>query len=460
MRRRRPGDADLVLLLSTYDLGRQPIGLAMATAWLRRAGIETRACDLAVDRLPADALDGVTFVALSLPMHTATRLALPVIRALRTRLPDVPFCAFGLYAPLNEPRLRDEGVQVVLGPECEQALVAAARAVTSRVPGPTAAAPPPLAAGARLAALVPDRRGLPPLDRYARIVWPDGREGIAGVAESTRGCKHRCRHCPIVPVYDGRFVAVPAEVVLEDIRAQVAQGATHITFADPDFFNGPTHAMRLVTALHDEWPALTYDATIKVEHLRAQDALLPTLVGTGCAFVTTAVESLDDDVLARLEKGHTRADVEAVVARSQALGLVLVPTFLAFTPWTTLDGYRHFLDQVDDLGLALHVAPVQWTLRLLVTQRSRLLELDDIRAVAGPFDPATLTHPWIHPDARVDALQRAVMSRAGVAQQEPRATTFAAIRALAERAAGRVETRPVPRVARAAIPYLTEPWYC
>lgn len=427
----------------------------MATAWLQRAGIETRACDLAVERLPADALAGVTLVALSLPMHTATRLALPVIRALRARLPEVPLCAFGLYAPLNEPRLRAEGVQVVLGPECEDALVAAARAAMS-----AAVAPPTLVARARLAALVPDRRGLPPLDRYARVVWPDGRQGIAGVAESTRGCKHRCRHCPIVPVYDGRFVAVPAEVVLADIRAQVAEGATHITFADPDFFNGPTHAMRLVTALHDEWPALTYDATIKVEHLRAHDALLPTLVGTGCAFVTTAVESLDDDVLARLEKGHTRADVEAVVARSQSLGLVLVPTFLAFTPWTTLDGYRQFLDEVDDLGLALHVAPVQWTLRLLVTQRSRLLELDDIQAVAGPFDPATLTHPWIHPDPRVDALQRAVMSRAGVAQQEPRSTTFAAIRALAERAAGRVETRPAPLVARAAIPYLTEPWYC
>ena len=432
----------------------------MATAWLRRAGIETRACDLAVDRLPADALDGVTLVAVSLPMHTATRLALPVIRALRARRPDVPLCAFGLYAPLNERRLCDEGVQVVLGPECEDALVAAARAAMSPVASPAAAAPPALAARTRLAALVPDRRGLPPLERYARIVWPDGREGIAGAAESTRGCKHRCRHCPIVPVYDGRFVAVPAEVVLADIRAQVAQGATHITFADPDFFNGPTHAMRLVTAMHAEWPALTYDATIKVEHLRAHDALLPTLVETGCAFVTTAVESLDDDVLARLEKGHTRADVEAVVARSRALGLVLVPTFLAFTPWTTLDGYRQFLDDVEGLALALHVAPVQWTLRLLVTERSRLLELDDIRAVAGPFDPATLTHPWRHPDARVDALQRVVMTRAGVAQQEPRATTFAAIRALAEQAAGRVETRPAPLVARSAIPYLTEPWYC
>ncbi len=394
-------------------------------------------------------------------MHTATRLALPVIRALRQRSAAIPICAFGLYAPLNDECLRDAGVNVVLGPECEDALIAMARAAVPDAAGVAAVPPsgtPALPAVRR--AVVPDRTGLPALDRYARLLWPDGRQSVVGATESTRGCKHRCRHCPIVPVYEGRFVAVPVETVLADIRAQVEQGATHITFADPDFFNGPTHARRLVEAVHRAWPDLTYDATIKVEHLRAEEALLPLLVETGCAFVTTAVESLDDEVLALLEKGHTRADVEVVAARCRALGLALSPTFLAFTPWTTLDGYRRFLDDVDGLGLALHVAPVQWTLRLLITQRSRLLELDDIQAVARPFDAASLTHPWTHPDSRVDTLQRAVMARAGLAQQEPRDLTFAAIRALADAAVGRAAVAEPPRVARAAIPYLSEPWYC
>jgi MFS family permease len=263
----RRGAGPLILLLSTYDLGRQPLALASAAAWLRRAGLDVRVCDLAVDRLPAGALDDVTFAAVSLPMHTATRLALPVLRTLKARRPDVPLCAFGLYAPLNEARLRADGVDVVLGPECEDSLVAAALAAHGR-PAAAPAAPTSPSARARALAVVPDRAGLPELERYAHVRWPDGREGVAGVAEASRGCKHTCRHCPIVPVYEGRFVAVPADVVLADIRAQVAAGATHITFADPDFFNGPTHALRLVEALHHEWPALTYDATIKVEHLR------------------------------------------------------------------------------------------------------------------------------------------------------------------------------------------------
>jgi len=419
-----------------------------------------RVHDLSLDRLtPAD-LEGVTLAAVSLPMHTATRLALPVLRALRTRRPDLPLAAFGLYAPLNDALLRQHGVSTVLGPEETARLVEAARGAgggDARADDPAA---PARGIRPRRTAVVPDRQGLPSLDRYARLRWPDGRDVVAGATESTRGCKHRCRHCPIVPVYDGRFVAVPVETVLEDIRRQVAAGAAHITFSDPDFLNGPTHARRLVEALHQEWPALTYDATIKVEHLRRHDAMLPVLAATGCAFVVSAVESLDDAVLARLEKGHTRADVEAVVARCRAAGLALAPTFLAFTPWTTLDSYRRFLDDVDALGLVSHVAPVQWTLRLLVTARSRLLELDDIRAVAGPFDALTLTHPWVHPDPRVDQLQRAVMARVGVRPDEPRDRVFAAIAALAAEAAGLPAPPDEPRLSRAAIPYLTEPWYC
>ena len=77
-----------------------------------------------------------------------------------------------------------------------------------------------------------------PLEKYARLTMPDGRTRTVGYTEASRGCKHLCRHCPIVPVYDGVFRVVDRDVVLEDIRQQVAAGAQHITFGDPDFFNG------------------------------------------------------------------------------------------------------------------------------------------------------------------------------------------------------------------------------
>jgi len=432
-----------VVFLSTYDLGRQPFGLASPAAWLRRDGHEVTAIDLSRDKLSEDAVRAAGIVAFYLPMHTATRLALPVIRRVRAINPDAKLVAYGLYAQLNDALLRERGIEIVLGPEAEEALVAIAGAAGAT--GATGALP-------RLQFIQPDRAGLPALDRYASLQMPDGTHKIVGSTDATRGCKHRCRHCPIVPVYDGQFRVVPVEVVLADIRAQVEQGATHISFGDPDFFNGPTHARRIVEAMHHEHPGLTYDAIIKVEHLLAHHELLPLLAATGCLFITSAVESVDDDVLAKLEKGHTRAGFIAAAALCRDAGVTLVPTFVAFTPWTTIHGYVDMLKVVADLGLVPNVAPVQWGIRLLVTWDSRLLELPEIQSVVGPFDAKTLTFPWTHADPRVDALQHQVMSLAGVRAARSREEIFATICELAQ--------VNVLLPSRAAIPYMNEPWYC
>ncbi len=182
------------------------------------------------------------------------------------------------------------------------------------------------------------------------LQMPDGTRRVVGSTDATRGCKHLCRHCPIVPVYQGRFKAVPIDVVMQDIRAHVAARAEHITFGDPDFFNGPTHARRLVERLSAEFPQLTYDVTIKIEHLLTHADLLPLLKSTGCLFITSAVESIDDDVLAKLQKGHTRADFERAVELCREAGVALTPTFVPFTPWTTVDGYVDLIDEIRASG--------------------------------------------------------------------------------------------------------------
>ena len=385
-------------------------------------------------------------IAFYLPMHTATRLALPVIDRVRRINSDVPLAAYGLYATLSAPSLREHGVVHVLGPEAEADLVALAqRGRVETVPTLP-----------KLAFIAPDRRGLPSLDRYAMLAMPDGTRRLAGATDATRGCKHRCRHCPIVPIYDGQFRVVPADVVLADIDAQIDAGAEHVTFSDPDFFNGPTHARRIVEALHARHPAVSYDVTIKVEHLLQHRDLLPILTRTGCAFITSAVESIDDDVLAKLEKGHTRADFIEAVAICEDAGVPLAPTFVAFTPWTTQESYRDLLVTVDELGLVEHVSPVQWGLRLLVTQGSRLLELDDIRSRVGPFDTKTLTYPWRHDDPAVDAMQAEIMRGVGVLTTRPRTDVFVDV----ARIAGLPQRKDAPVRSRTTIPFLEEPWYC
>jgi hypothetical protein len=293
---------------------------------------------------------------------------------------------------------------------------------------------------------------------------PDGSRRVAGATDASRGCKHLCRHCPIVPVYNGVFRAVPLDVVLADVRTQVDGGAEHISFGDPDFLNGPTHARRLVTRLAAECPGLTYDVTTKVEHLLRHADLLELLRDTGCLMVTSAVESIDDDVLGKLRKGHTRADFFLAVDLCRRAGLTLVPTFVPFTPWTTQAGYGELLDTIAALGLVPAVAPVQLGIRLLVTAESRLLELPEIREHIEPFDPASLTYPWRHRDPEVDALQARAMAIARDGAGASRHATFAAIAAAARGTAAGADTggccAPEGRAVVDAIPHLTEAWYC
>ncbi len=459
-----------MLLISTYDLGRQPFGLASPAAWLRAAGIEVECIDTSRSPVTDDQLRAASLVAFYLPMHTATRLAVPLIDRVRLVNPLARLCAYGLYAPLNEEWLRVRGVTEVLGPESERSLVELAMSTSpepraqspeaqaptpeSRVPSLQARVPMP-----RLLLIQPDRAGLPALKDYASLRMPDGSSRVMGSTDATRGCKHRCRHCPIVPVYNGQFRVVPIDVVLEDIRAQVAAGAEHISFGDPDFLNGPTHARRLVEQVSREFPGLSYDVTIKIEHLLVHAPLLPVLRDTGCLFITSAVEAVDDRVLVHLQKGHTRSDFVHVAALCRKEGVTLVPTFVPFTPWTTLDGYVDLLDLLEELGLVEQVTPIQLAIRLLVTSGSPLLELEDIRGVVSPFDPASLTWPWRHGEPRVDALQADVMRVVLGSSALPRSEVFARISAVASDYAG-LPAWKARAASTSPVPYVSEPWYC
>ena len=444
-----------VLLISTYELGRQPFGLASPAAWLRDAGAEVACLDLARQALDEDALRAADAVAFYLPMHTATRLAIPVIRRTREINPAAHLCAYGLYAPVNAELLRKLGVRTIAGGEFEEALLTLVR--------PGAA---PLISLARQRFLTPDRSGLPPLAKYAQLVLPGGARRTVGYTEASRGCKHLCRDCPVVPVYQGHFRIVPRDIVMEDIRRQVAAGAQHITFGDPDFFNGIGHAVALVRALHREFPQVTYDATIKIEHLLRHCEQLPLLRETGCAFVVSAVESVDDYVLRHiLDKGHTRADFVRVARMFREVGLVLAPTFVPFHPWMTLEDYAELLAVIADLDLVEHVSPVQLTIRLLVPAGSRLLELPEARAAIGQFDEDALSYRWVHPDLRVDRLQReleSTVARAVTAKKDRRTIfrrAWEMTHAAMEMPAPRLPDVP-PGRPRVTIPYMTEPWYC
>jgi radical SAM superfamily enzyme YgiQ (UPF0313 family) len=451
-----------ILLISTYELGRQPFGVASPATWLRKRGHTVTCLDLSRQSLDENAVRSAQLVAIYLPMHTATRLATKLIPSLRQLNAEAHLCCFGLYAPMNAEYLRSLGVSTILGGEFEAGLVHLAERLQSPEIRPGKTQPEPTISLERLFFVVPDRSDLPPIEKYAHLVVPGGGYRVVGSTEASRGCKHLCRHCPIVPVYNGVFRIVARDVVLQDVRQQIAAGAQHISFGDPDFFNGIGHAMNLVDQFHREFPAVSYDVTIKIEHLRKYESHLPKLKETGCLFVISAVESLDDAVLRHLDKGHTREDFLHVVHTFRSLDMTLHPTFVPFTQWTTRESYLDLLRTLQEESLVENVAPVQLGIRLLIPEGSRLLELEEVRKNVATFDAESLFYPWQHSDPRIDALAETVQGIAadGDRNKESRPATFERIWKAAHAAAGIVP--PVLDVSTnpAMVPYLSEPWYC
>jgi radical SAM superfamily enzyme YgiQ (UPF0313 family) len=465
-----------ILLVSCYEPGHQPVALASPVAFLRRAGYDPLCLDLGVETLDLAArarLGRARLVAISAPMHTALALGLHVARRVRRENPGALVYFYGLYAVLNQRLLQAPGAEAaegqapladgVFGPECEEELVALADRLADPAAAPTA--PARRISGRSL--LVPERGELPPLDRYARLEI-DGERRIAGHVEATRGCKHRCRHCPIPAVYDGRFVAVPAEVVLEDARRQIASGARHIDFGDPDFLNGPKHALTIAQALHAEHPGVSFSFTTKVEHILAHRALFPQLGAAGCVFVVSAIESLSDEVLRILDKGHTPRQVHEALAIVRAAGISLRPTFVAFTPWTSRGDYLALCGFIREHGLEREVDPVQLSIRLLVPPGSLLLDVPEMRAHLGALDGEGLTYGWAHPDPVMDRLQDtvALLVEEAARTGEEASRTFARIHEIAAQAnglaapVGDAAGDPVANPGRPAPPRLSEPWFC
>ena len=448
-----------ISLINPYELGRQPFGLAEPAAFLQAAGHTVRCCDLSIQKLDACLDEATGIVAIYIAMHTATRIAVEALPKIRQLAPQASLCVYGLYAPMNADMFRSLGVDTVLGGEFETGLVSMANRIQA---GREKAQTEPEVALEKIAFIAPDRSKLPPLSQYARLINPDGSEKTVGFAETTRGCKYLCRHCPVVPVYQGKFHVIPASIVLDDISAQIDAGAQHISFGDPDFFNGPGHALKIVRALHNKYPDITYDATIKIEHIINYPEEIRVLRETGCLFILSAVEAVDNTILELLDKGHSREDFINALAFLRKIDINLAPTFVAFTPWTTLDNYLELLEHILKLQLIEAVAPVQLSIRLLVPAGSHILRLEGLDTIVGEFDATILGHPWNNPDPRVDELQKKIQSWVSKAESEglSRPEIFLEIWRLAHEQAG----RPVPGLdmthAGKPVPRLSENWYC
>ena len=457
-----------VLLISCYELGHQPLGLASPAAHLLAEGFPVRCLDLSVETFDEKMVEETSLVGISIPMHTAIRLGMKVVERVRMINKDCHIAFYGLYASLNGDYLLSMGADSVIGGEFEEGMRNLARCLAgNRVDDLSGVRTRLTGSGPsmnRQRFLPPARHLLPPLDHYARLEW-GSETRLVGAVEASRGCAHRCLHCPVTPVYQGRMRIVQEEVVLADIANLVAMGAGHINFCDPDFLNGVAHSMRIVRHMNEVYPQITFDFTAKIEHILEYRHLIPELKALGCVFTQSAVESLNDTILGYLEKGHTRADVWKALEITREAGITLRPSFVSFTPWTSLSDYIDVIDFIESNDLIYHVDPVQLAIRLLLPPGSSLLGTPQMTPHIGRLNSEKFSYEWKHPDPRMEALEKEVSRTVERAAHisEDAVDTFSQIKAHALFLSGATsvaerESKICPKAERP--PRLTESWFC
>lgn len=467
-----------ILLVSCYELGHPPFGVALLSGFLEKAGYLPETIDLSVSKLSKEKLSRAKLLGISVPMHTALRIGVKVAEQARKINPTCQIAFFGLYASLNADFLLGETslaghvapakqlADFVIGGEVEESFVNMVQALSD-----DKARPARTVSHLRLHSIAaPSRTTLPPLSKYAHLE-KNGTRYLAGYVEASRGCRHLCRHCPIPPVYGGRFTIIPEEILLEDIAAQVALGAEHITFGDPDFLNGPNHSLKIVRQMHEKFPALTFDFTAKIEHLLQYQNLVPEFATLGCIFIISAVESLSHTVLRHLDKGHTRTDVIKAIKIVHENGIALRPSLVPFTPWESLDSYIELFDFAEHYQMIHHIDPIQYTVRLLIPPGSLLLSEPAMIPYLGPLVQESFSYQWKHPDSRMDVLQKQVSREVEqmTASNANSEDIFYQLRAIAiAMAEGRsivnlslppTGTKPVTQD-QGLPPRMTESWFC
>ena len=256
---------------------------------------------------------------------------------------------------------------------------------------------------------VPDRTIFPNISEYTRLIDEETNR-ITGSVETTYGCKHLCTHCPVPIQFQGSFKTFSEKKIIDDVSNQIELGAEHISFNDPDFFNGPKFSLKILEKLNKKYPLITYDSTIKVEHILKYKDYFKELNNLNMLFVISAFESTNDFILKVLNKNHTSTDLEDTIELSKIYNVDIRPTWMPFTPWTRLEDLCNIIELIENYELRDTVDPIQLTIKLLIPKQSLIIDSPEIKEYLGQYDAESFSYFWSYEDPKVDDLQKSLFN--------------------------------------------------
>ena len=372
-----------ILLLSFYNLGKQPKIIGELYNKLNHDGIKIDVFDYSIKNYKLD-FENYDAIGLYASMHTATVLATEYL--MEKNLPDKVF-TFGLYGKvLSDSDIRITYLENLDGSDFEIYL---GININSNF---------------TIKNSIPDRSSFPEISKYSKLVNGD-KILYTGSVETTYGCKHVCTHCPVPIQFNGRFKTFSEEKIIGDISNQIESGAQHISFDDADFFNGPKYSLRILEKLYKKFPNITYDATIKVEHIIKYQKYFKELTNLNMLFVTSAFETTNNTVLEILKKNHTYKDLEQSISLSKQFDIDIRPTWMPFTPWTNTVDLINIVSLIEQYELRETVDPIQLAIKLLVPKGSLMIKRPEFSKYIGKYDQESFTYLWHYEDSQVEQLQ-------------------------------------------------------
>jgi len=426
-----------ILLLSFYDLGKQPKIISELHKKLDNGFNQIDIVDYSIEEKNLT-LDNYDVLGIYASMHTASVLAEQYLRD--RKLPNKLF-VFGLYANVfSEMFSNFQSIHSFDSDELESLLEVQLNPNYS------------------FKHSVPDRTILPSITDYSHIV--DGSNNlIAGSVETTYGCKHECTHCPVPIEFKGMFKTFGTEKIITDVTNQVEEGAKHISFNDPDFFNGPKHALKILQLLNEKHPSITYDSTIKVEHILKYPDYFQELKNLNMLFVISAFETTNDHVLNILQKNHSFNDLNKAVELSLENNIDIRPTWMPFSPWTEQNDLISIIKLIENYKLRETVDPIQLTIKLLVPKNSLILKRPEMKEYLLDYDPASFSYAWKYKFPNIDNIQNELFTYVLQHESENEYTQYLGLVDILESHTNETLLNS-EKYSQRIVPKLSETWFC
>jgi len=426
-----------ILLLSFYDLGKQPKIISELYKKLDNGSNQIDVVDYSIEEKNLT-LDNYDVLGIYASMHTASVLAEQYLRD--RKLPNKLF-VFGLYANVfSEMFSNFQSIHSFDSDELESLLEVQLNPNYS------------------FKHSVPDRTILPSITDYSHIV--DGSNNlIAGSVETTYGCKHECTHCPVPIEFKGMFKTFGTEKIITDVTNQVEEGAKHISFNDPDFFNGPKHALKILQLLNEKHPSITYDSTIKVEHILKYPDYFQELKNLNMLFVISAFETTNDHVLNILQKNHSFNDLNKAVELSLENKIDIRPTWMPFSPWTEQNDLISIIKLIENYKLRETVDPIQLTIKLLVPKNSLILKRPEMKEYLLDYDPSSFSYAWKYKFPNIDNIQNELFTYVLQHESENEYTQYLGLVDILESHTNETLLNS-EKYSQRIVPKLSETWFC